>query len=365
MRALSNRQARQEAAGSRQEAAGSRPQAKAEGAGSRQQAGAAAREPLKQHAKQLRAAQAADATRGVAAGRAGDRRGARGDGGLRAARVQLQPQQERAEAEPHEQQQGRVQPQQMPEEAELQRLRLRDLPDPALARLVHGPLPSPPVPSVQSLSSSQWTRHSPLSHVVSPEPYRSRYRADGPFHLVLHSRVPPPPVLPQPPESSFTVLHDPLCDYLCASRPVVSRVLSALVTHPTAPLSSVSALVTTVAGFASSHRLDYAAHVVSGPPRSLSSGCASVFLLEVLEDMQFELGFLAAAVPHHCAMLLTPEGDPDALDTPIPRTHAKAVSGPWASYWIAGEETEMSSYRSTGTYVDAVPPPGTNVVSGR
>ncbi|CAI7809931.1 unnamed protein product [Closterium sp. NIES-53] len=266
-------------------------------------------------------------------------------------RVQLQPQQERAEAEPHEQQQGRVQPQQMPEEAELQRLRLRDLPDPALARLVHGPLPSPPVPSVQSLSSSQWTRHSPLSHVVSPEPYRSRYRADGPFHLVLHSRVPPPPVLPQPPESSFTVLHDPLCDYLCASRPVVSRVLSALVTHPTAPLSSVSALVTTVAGFASSHRLDYAAHVVSGPPRSLSSGCASVFLLEVLEDMQFELGFLAAAVPHHCAMLLTPEGDPDALDTPIPRTHAKAVSGPWASYWIAGEETEMSSYRSTGTYI--------------
>ncbi|CAI7758488.1 unnamed protein product [Closterium sp. NIES-54] len=187
----------------------------------------------------------------------------------------------------------------------------------------------------------------------------------GPFHLVLPSRVPPPPILPQPPESSLTVLHDPLSDYLRASRPVVSRVLSALVTHPTSPLSSVSALISTVAGFASSHRLDYAAHVVSGPARSPSTGGEPVFPLEVLEDRQFELGFLAAAVPHLCAMLLAPEGDPDALDIPIPRTHAEAVLGPWASYWIAAEEPEMASYRSTGTYVDAVPPPGTNVVSGR
>ncbi|CAI7885478.1 unnamed protein product [Closterium sp. NIES-54] len=76
------------------------------------------------------------------------------------------------------------------------------------------------------------------------------------------------------------------------------------------------------------------------------------------------LGFLAAAVSHLCAMLLAPEGNPDANDIPIPRTHAEAVSGPWASYWISAEEAEMASYRSTGTYVDAVPPPGTNVVTG-
>ncbi|CAI7758977.1 unnamed protein product [Closterium sp. NIES-53] len=124
----------------------------------------------------------------------------------------------------------------------------------------------------------------------------------------------------------------------CVSRPVVqlppclssyvSRVLSALVTHQTAPLSSVSALVTTVAGFASSHRLDYAAHLVSGPGRSPFSGGAPDFPLEVLEDRQFELGFLVADVPHLCAMLLALEGDPDAVDTPIPRTHAEAVSGP-------------------------------------
>ncbi|CAI7847079.1 unnamed protein product [Closterium sp. NIES-54] len=63
-------------------------------------------------------------------------------------------------------------------------------------------------------------------------------------------------------------------------------------------------------------------------------------------------------------MLLAPEGDQDALDIPIPRNHAEAVSGPWPSYWIAVEEAEMASYRCTGTYVDAVPPPGANVVGG-
>ncbi|CAI7894617.1 unnamed protein product [Closterium sp. NIES-53] len=169
---------------------------------------------------------------------------------------------------------------------------------------------------------------------------------------------------PHPPESSLTVLHDPLSDYLRASHPVVSRDLSALVTHPIAPLSSVSALVTTVAGFASSHRLDYAAHLVCGPAHSPSSWGAPLFPLEALEDRQFELCFLAAAVPHLCAMLLAPEGDPDALDIPIPRNHVEAVSGPWASYWISAEEPKMASYRSTGTYVDTVLSPRTNVVSG-
>ncbi|CAI7919291.1 unnamed protein product, partial [Closterium sp. NIES-53] len=164
------------------------------------------------------------------------------------------------------------------------------------------------------------------------EPRRSCYCADGPFHLVLRSCVPPLLVLPQPPESSLTVFHDRLFDCLRASCPVVSRVLSALVTHPTAPLSSDLALVTTVVGFASSHRLDYATHLVSGPARSPFSGGAPVFPLEFLQDRQFELGFLATTVPHLCAMLLAPDGDPDALDIPIPCNHAEAVSGPWASY---------------------------------
>ncbi|CAI7792754.1 unnamed protein product [Closterium sp. NIES-53] len=222
----------------------------------------------------------------------------------------MQPQHEWAGEEPQEQQQGQVPSQQTPEEAEQQRLRLRDLPNPAPALSLW----SPTVPS------------------CSPRPV--------PFLVPMDLSFPP---------QSYCVSRAPS---------------SALVTHSTAPLSSVTALLTTIAGFASSHCLDYAAHLVSGPARSPSSGGAPIFPLEVLEDKLFELRFLAAAVPHLCAMLLAPKGDPDALDIPIPHNHAKAVSGPWASYWIAAEEAEIASYRSIGTYVNAVPPPGTNIVSG-
>ncbi|CAI7920525.1 unnamed protein product, partial [Closterium sp. NIES-54] len=221
----------------------------------------------------------------------------------------------------------------------------------------------PYVPQFPPCSSLRPATSKPTG-VYAGEPRRSRYRADGPFHLVLHSCVPPPPVLPQPPESSLTLFHDQLSDNHRAFRPVVSCVLSALVTHLSAPPLSISALVTTDAGFASSHNLDYVAHLVSGPARSPSSWGAPVFPLEVLEDWQFELGFLAAVVPQLCAMLLAPEGDPDALEILIPCTHTEGVSGPKDSYWIAAKEAEMASYRSTGTYIDAVPPPGTNVVSG-
>ncbi|CAI7839480.1 unnamed protein product [Closterium sp. NIES-53] len=124
---------------------------------------------------------------------------------------------------------------------------------------------------------------------MSPKPRQSRYRADDPYHLVLRSCVPRPPVLLQPPESYLTVFHDLLSNYLCASRPIVSRVLSALVTHLTAPLLSVLALVTIVSAVASFDCLYYAAHLMSGTARSPSSRGALVFPLEVLADRKFEL----------------------------------------------------------------------------
>ncbi|CAI7742574.1 unnamed protein product, partial [Closterium sp. NIES-53] len=46
---------------------------------------------------------------------------------------------------------------------------------------------------------------------------------------------------------------------------------------------------------------------------------------------------LATAVPHLVAMLLAPEGDPDAPDIPTPRSYAEAIT---------------------------VPPPGANIVNG-
>ncbi|CAI7868164.1 unnamed protein product [Closterium sp. NIES-53] len=64
---------------------------------------------------------------------------------------------------------------------------------------------------------------------------------------------------------------------------------------------------------------------------------------DVLEDREFELECLAAAVPHLISVLLCHEGDPDALDIPTPCSYAEAI---------------------TGTYVNAVPPPGANIVDG-
>ncbi|CAI7787767.1 unnamed protein product [Closterium sp. NIES-54] len=63
-------------------------------------------------------------------------------------------------------------------------------------------------------------------------------------------------------------------------------------------------------------------------------------------------------------MLLAPEGDPDAPDIPTPRSYAEAIEGPYSSQWQAAMDAEMASWKSTGTYVDEVPPPGANIVSG-
>ncbi|CAI7752910.1 unnamed protein product [Closterium sp. NIES-54] len=57
-------------------------------------------------------------------------------------------------------------------------------------------------------------------------------------------------------------------------------------------------------------------------------------------------------------------GDPDAPDIPTPRSYAEAIEGPYSSQWQAAMDAEMASWKSTGTYVDEVPPPGANIVSG-
>ncbi|CAI7808498.1 unnamed protein product [Closterium sp. NIES-53] len=101
------------------------------------------------------------------------------------------------------------------------------------------------------------------------------------------------------------------------------------------------------------------------PPTSpLAVGGESALGCDALEDRQFELEFLAAASPHLYAMLLALEGDPGALHIPTPYTYAEAVSRPWASQWRAATDSEMASYKFTGTYVNKFPPPGVNVVDG-
>ncbi|CAI7756301.1 unnamed protein product [Closterium sp. NIES-54] len=63
-------------------------------------------------------------------------------------------------------------------------------------------------------------------------------------------------------------------------------------------------------------------------------------------------------------MLIAPEGDPYAPDVPNPRSYAEAITGPYSSQWQTAMDTEMAFWKSTGTYVNAVPPRGANIVDG-
>ncbi|CAI7808356.1 unnamed protein product, partial [Closterium sp. NIES-54] len=55
---------------------------------------------------------------------------------------------------------------------------------------------------------------------------------------------------------------------------------------------------------------------------------------------------------------------PDAPDILTPRSYAEAIAGEYSSQWQTAMDAEMASWKSTGTYVDEVPPPGANIVSG-
>ncbi|CAI7857095.1 unnamed protein product [Closterium sp. NIES-54] len=69
----------------------------------------------------------------------------------------------------------------------------------------------------------------------------------------------------------------------------------------------------------------------------------------------------ATAEPPLVSMLLAPDGDPDAPDILTPRSYAEAIEGPYSSLWQAAMDAEMASWKSIGTYVDEVPPPGANI----
>ncbi|CAI5979498.1 unnamed protein product [Closterium sp. NIES-65] len=144
--------------------------------------------------------------------------------------------------------------------------------------------------------------------------------------------------LPSPPESSLPSLADPESDYLLAE----------------------------LVDFAARCRLDYAASLVAESqsvcPPSVGGECA--LGTDVLEDRQEEFHCLAAASPHLVFVLPPPEGDTDALDIPTPRSDAEAIEGPYSSQWQAAMDVEMASWKSTGTYVDVVPPLGANIISG-
>ncbi|CAI7784054.1 unnamed protein product, partial [Closterium sp. NIES-54] len=133
-------------------------------------------------------------------------------------------------------------------------------------------------------------------------------------------------------------------------------------------LSSVAfALVAELVDLAAACRLDFATSLVAESVSesvclpSVWGECA--LGTDVLKDRQEEFECFAAASPHLVSMLLAPGGDPDAPDIPTPRSYAEAIEGPYSSQWRAAMDAEMSSWKSTGTYVDEVPPPGANIVT--
>ncbi|CAI7875576.1 unnamed protein product [Closterium sp. NIES-54] len=150
--------------------------------------------------------------------------------------------------------------------------------------------------------------------------------------------------------------------------PAVIRFLATAVTDPLFESTAASVLVTELVAFAAACCLDYATILVaelasaSVSPPSVEGKCA--LGTDVLEDRQEEFECFAASVPHLVSMLIAPEGDPDAPDIPVPRSYAEAIEGPYSSQWQAAMDAEMASWKSTGTYVDEVPPPGANIVSG-
>ncbi|CAI7810762.1 unnamed protein product [Closterium sp. NIES-53] len=264
-----------------------------------------------------------------------------------------------------------------------------------LLQQVLGP-PPPPLESPLPVQSQL----QPASPLPAPSPYAGptgglterrepASRPASPVRTVLASgrgsRQRPPPVpgthrmslrpstaplrappLPSPPASSLPALANPASDSLRAASPTVARLLATAVTDPSFESSAASALVTELVDFAASCRLDYAASLVAASTSACSPSVGGECALgtDVLEDRQEEFQCVAAASPHLASVLLAPEGDPDALDIPTPRSYAKAIEGPYSSQWQTAMDAEMASWRSTGTYVDAVPPPGANIVSG-
>ncbi|CAI7775576.1 unnamed protein product [Closterium sp. NIES-53] len=194
------------------------------------------------------------------------------------------------------------------------------------------PLPGPSPYSGPTRGLTE--RREPQSRPVSPESSPASPVRTVRAGRVSRPRLPPVPgthsmtmrpstnpqrvSLPSAPASSLLDGPDPESDSLRAASPTVTRFLATAVTDPLFESSAASALVAELVDFAAAYRLDYAASLVA------ESASASV----------------------------------------CPPSVGEAIEGPYSSQWQAATDAEMASWKSTGTYVDKVPPPGANIVSG-
>ncbi|CAI7915109.1 unnamed protein product [Closterium sp. NIES-54] len=243
--------------------------------------------------------------------------------------------------------------------------------DPGAGGATGTPASPLPAPSPYTKHSGGLTEHrEPASHSVLPVRTAPRVPCSctppvpGTHAMALRpSSVPLHVPLPAPPESSLPEVPDPESDRTHAASTTVSRLLATAVNDPSFESAAASALVAELLDFAAACCLDYATALVaestSASPPSVGGECA--LGTDVLEDRQEDFECLAATVPHFASMLLAPEGDPDAPDIPTPRSYAESITNPWSSQWQAAMDTEMASWKSTGTFVNEVPPPGANI----
>ncbi|CAI7806390.1 unnamed protein product [Closterium sp. NIES-53] len=211
--------------------------------------------------------------------------------------------------------------------------------------LPHSPLPAPT--PYTAVTESLTERRDPETRASTPErqePDRAsvlarvhrvrRPRAPGTHDMTLRpSSVPQRVVLPSPPASSLLDITDPPSGLARASSPTVTRFLATVVTDPTFSSPAEFALVAELVNFATAHCLDYFASLVSDPDPACPPSIGGEVALgcDVLEDRQEELKCLATNAPHLATMLLAPEGDPDALDIPTPRSYRETISAEYSS----------------------------------
>ncbi|CAI7735571.1 unnamed protein product [Closterium sp. NIES-53] len=245
-----------------------------------------------------------------------------------------------------------------PDQSQTSSLSASPLPAPSPYTEQYGGLIERPEPASLPVSPVRTTRRVP--HLHPPPVPGTHAMALRPSSVPL--RVP----LPAPPESSLPEVPDPASDRARSASPTVSRLLATALSDTSFDSAAASALVAELLDFAAACRLDYATALVvesafANPP-FVGDECA--LGTDVLEDRQEDFECLAAAVPRFSSMLLAPEGDPDAPDILTPPFYAEAITGPYSSQWQAAMDAEMASWKSIGTYVDEVPPPGANIVDG-
>ncbi|CAI7746174.1 unnamed protein product [Closterium sp. NIES-54] len=148
------------------------------------------------------------------------------------------------------------------------------------------------------------------------------------------SSIPQRAVLLEPPASSLPHVPDPESDLARAASPTLTHLLATVVIDPDLESTAVFALVIELVDFAARSRLDYVASLVT----QSESVCPS-------------------SVGGEPAL-----SNPDALDIPTPRSYAKTIAGEYSSQWQTAMYVEMASWKSTGTYIDAVTPPWANIV---